>query len=133
MRGRRADSEIALAAAGLALLAGLPLVVEANTVLNFLVVGLILALAAQGWNILGGFGGQFSFGHAAFFGTGAYATAILQVRYGANAWAAFAAAIAAGALAAWGVVLGPAVGAVLMSLSTVIVAVNAQLLRRVRL
>src|SRR4029079_9378009 len=38
--------------------------------------------------------------------------------------------LAAGVLARWGVVLHPAVGAVLMSLSTVIVAVNAQLLRR---
>jgi len=38
--------------------------------------------------------------------------------------------LAAGALAHWGVVLAPAVGAVLMSLSTVIVAVNAQFLRR---
>jgi P-type Cu2+ transporter len=36
-------------------------------------------------------------------------------------------------LAAQGIVLSPAVGAVLMSLSTVIVAVNAQLLRRARL
>lgn len=38
--------------------------------------------------------------------------------------------LAAGALAAWGVLLSPAVGAVLMSASTVIVALNAQLLRR---
>jgi Cu2+-exporting ATPase len=38
--------------------------------------------------------------------------------------------LAAGVLAPWGIVLAPAVGAVLMSLSTVIVAVNAQLLRR---
>jgi Cu2+-exporting ATPase len=37
--------------------------------------------------------------------------------------------LAAGVLAPWGIVLSPAVGAVLMSLSTVIVAVNAQLLR----
>ena len=41
--------------------------------------------------------------------------------------------LAAGLLAPWGFVLSPAVGAVLMSLSTVIVALNAQLLRRVRL
>ena len=41
--------------------------------------------------------------------------------------------LAAGVLAPWGIVLSPAVGAVLMSLSTVIVAVNAQLLRRVEL
>jgi Cu2+-exporting ATPase len=41
--------------------------------------------------------------------------------------------LAAGALAAWDILLTPAVGAVLMSASTVIVAVNAQLLRRARL
>jgi len=38
--------------------------------------------------------------------------------------------LAAGALAAWGILLSPAVGAILMSASTVIVAINAQLLRR---
>ena len=47
--------------------------------------------------MLGGYGGQYSFGHAAFFGTGAYTTAILQMRYGLNAWPAFAAGIVAGA------------------------------------
>jgi Cu2+-exporting ATPase len=41
--------------------------------------------------------------------------------------------LAAGVLAGYGIVLSPAVGAILMSASTVIVAVNAQLLRRVRL
>ncbi|HTG54382.1 MAG TPA: HAD-IC family P-type ATPase, partial [Gemmatimonadaceae bacterium] len=41
--------------------------------------------------------------------------------------------LAAGVLAPWGVILQPAVGAILMSASTVIVALNAQLLRRVRL
>jgi Cu2+-exporting ATPase len=41
--------------------------------------------------------------------------------------------LAAGVLQRWGIVLSPAVGAVLMSLSTIIVAANAQLLRRARL
>ena len=41
--------------------------------------------------------------------------------------------LAAGVLERQGLVLSPAVGAVLMSLSTVVVALNAQLLRRVRL
>jgi P-type Cu2+ transporter len=41
--------------------------------------------------------------------------------------------LAAGVLEPWGIVLSPALGAVLMSLSTVIVAINAQLLRRVEL
>jgi branched-chain amino acid transport system permease protein len=80
------------------LLALVPLVTTSNVVLNFLVSALLIALVGQGWNLLGGYGGQYSFGHAAFFGTGAYATAILQLRYGVNAWVAFGLAIAAGAL-----------------------------------
>ncbi|NMJ41602.1 branched-chain amino acid ABC transporter permease [Roseomonas sp. JC162] len=82
-----------------AVLMGLaPLLVASNVVLNFLVFTLIIALAAQGWNLLGGYGGQYSFGHAAFFGTGAYVTAILQVRYGMNAYPAFTAGIGVAAL-----------------------------------
>ncbi|WP_406856934.1 branched-chain amino acid ABC transporter permease [Alsobacter sp. KACC 23698] len=80
-----------------AVLALLPLATSANTVLNAMVLALLIALAGQGWNILGGYGGQFSFGHAAFFGTGAYLTAILQARLGVNAYAAFATAVATGA------------------------------------
>jgi branched-chain amino acid transport system permease protein len=87
---------LALIAAVVAALAAVPLVVQSNTALNFLVTTLLIALAGQGWNILGGYGGQYSFGHAAFFGTGAYVTAILQVRFGVNAWPAFAAGIVAG-------------------------------------
>jgi branched-chain amino acid transport system permease protein len=63
-----------------------------NTAINFLVTTLIITLAAQGWNILAGYAGQFSFGHAVFFGTAAYAAAVLQTRYGINAWIAFAGA-----------------------------------------
>jgi Cu2+-exporting ATPase len=52
-------------------------------------------------------------------------------------WAAgyniFAIPLAAGAFAAWGILLTPAIGAVLMSASTVVVAVNAQLLKRMKL
>ena len=80
------------------LLAMLPLATSANTILNSMVMALLIALAGQGWNILGGYGGQFSFGHAVFFGTGAYTTALLQARFGVNPYAAFAAGIAVGAL-----------------------------------
>jgi len=88
----------------LALLAVVPLLTASNVVLNFLVVALLIALVGQGWNLLGGYGGQYSFGHAAFFGTGAYVTAILQVHYGVNAWIGFVVGIAAGALV--GAVIG---------------------------
>jgi branched-chain amino acid transport system permease protein len=91
-------------AAVVAVLAAVPLLTQSNVVLNFLAVTLMIALAGQGWNILGGYGGQYSFGHAAFFGTGAYVTAILQARYGVNAWLGFAAGIASGA--ALGAIVG---------------------------
>ena len=81
----------------LAALATVPLLTASNVVLNFLTVALLIALVGQGWNVLGGYGGQYSFGHAAFFGTGAYVSAILQTRYGVNAWAAFLAGVAGGA------------------------------------
>jgi branched-chain amino acid transport system permease protein len=90
--------------AAVAVLAMMPVMTSSNLVLNFLVAALLIALVGQGWNVLGGYGGQYSFGHSAFFGTGAYATAILQVRYGINAWAAFCIGIAAGALV--GAVIG---------------------------
>ena len=80
------------------LLALLPTVVHSNTLINALVTAMIIALAAQGWNLLAGYGGQFSFGHAAFFGAGAYGNAILQTRYGINAYAAMLAATVIGAI-----------------------------------
>ena len=82
----------------LAALAALPFLGLSGSVLNFLVTTLIIALAGLGWNVLGGFGGQYSFGHAAFFGTGAYATAILQMKFGWNAWAGLGTGIGLGAL-----------------------------------
>ncbi|MFB9860097.1 heavy metal translocating P-type ATPase [Salinicoccus siamensis] len=48
----------------------------------------------------------------------------------ATGYNVFAIPLAAGVLAPWGIVLSPAVGAILMSLSTIIVAINAQLLHR---
>jgi branched-chain amino acid transport system permease protein len=97
----RAYGAIAMMAVLLALL---PVLVQANTVINALVTAMIIALAAQGWNLLAGYGGQFSFGHAAFFGAGAYGNAILQTRYGINAYTAMLAATAIGAMV--GAVIG---------------------------
>ncbi len=38
------------------------------------------------WNILGGYAGQFSFGHTAFFGIGAFTSSLLQLHAGVNPW-----------------------------------------------
>jgi branched-chain amino acid transport system permease protein len=74
--------------------------VQSGVWLNFIMMFLYAALLAQAWNILGGFGGQFSFGHALFFGTGAYVQAIAQMRYGINPWLALPGAMLAAALVA---------------------------------
>lgn len=82
---------------GAALVAALgvvPLVTSSEFWLTFFLMALLFALLGQSWNVLGGYGGQFSFGHALFFGLGAYATGILQVRHGVPAWPAAIAAIA---------------------------------------
>ena len=75
-----------------ALVALAPQFISSGVTLNLIIMTLYAALLGQAWNILGGFGGQFSFGHAVFFGSGAYAMAVLQVKFGWNAWAALAAA-----------------------------------------
>ena len=87
---------IAIFTVGVALLLQ---VATSGVVLNFVMMALYAALLAQAWNILGGFGGQFSFGHALFFGTGAYVQAIAQVQFGINPWAALPLAVLASSAA----------------------------------
>jgi branched-chain amino acid transport system permease protein len=64
---------------------------------HLLVLVLFFAFLGVAWNILGGYAGQFSFGHAAFFGIGAYTSTLLLVRLGVSPWAGF---LAGAALAA---------------------------------
>ena len=89
--------QLAAITAFAAAVALLPVITSSGVVLNIAIMTLYAALLGQAWNILAGFGGQFSFGHAVFFGTGAYAAAVLQARFGWNAWAALPAALALGA------------------------------------
>jgi branched-chain amino acid transport system permease protein len=92
--GRNGIAILVFAAA----MAPLPLVLQSDYLLNFAIMALFYAFLGQAWNVLGGYGGQFSFGHAAFFGTGAYCATILQVSLGVNPWIGFALGIAAGAV-----------------------------------
>lgn len=85
-------------AAVVAVLAAIPFAGLSGSLLNLMIYMMIIALAAQGWNILGGYAGLSSFGHAAFFGVGAYSMAVLQSRFGVPAWLALAIGIALGAV-----------------------------------
>src|SRR5262249_55487894 len=44
------------------------------------------AAASVAWNLLGGYAGQFSLGHAAFFGIGAYTSSLLLLQAGLTPW-----------------------------------------------
>ncbi|WP_349360896.1 branched-chain amino acid ABC transporter permease [Stappia sp.] len=73
-----------------------PFAVTSEAWRTTIILTLYAALLGQAWNILGGYGGQFSFGHAAFFGTGAYTVAVLQVQFGLNPWLGLIAGAALG-------------------------------------
>jgi len=75
----------------------IPFLTDSGVVLNFVMMSLYACLLAQAWNVLGGFGGQFSFGHALFFGVGAYIQVIAQVQGGWNPWLALPVAMLASA------------------------------------
>jgi len=87
-------------AAGLVVALAVPYVLRSDFWLGFLITVLLFAALGMAWNILGGYTGQFSFGHAAFFGTGAYTTAVLHIGLGLNPWLGLATAAAAGGLVA---------------------------------
>ncbi len=65
---------------------------------------LIFLIMAVGWNIMSGFGGMFSFGHAAYFGLGAYTSVYLLVEHGVSPWVGMAAGMVVAAFVA--VVIG---------------------------
>jgi branched-chain amino acid transport system permease protein len=62
---------------GLLLLAMPPLFVRSEYVLNLFLMYFLYVIIAQSWNLLGGFTGQVSLGHSAFFGIGAIVTRLL--------------------------------------------------------
>lgn len=97
----RALAALALFAAALA---AAPLVAN-DYILSVLILALFAAYLAQAWNIMMGFAGLLSIGHALFIGIGAYASAALFVHYGISPWLGMIAGVAIGGLA------GAAIGA----------------------
>ncbi len=88
-----------LLAGGMATAALLPVVFPHPFILTIASQALIWALLAASWDLLSGYTGQVSFGHAGFFSLGAYTAATLSKHVGISPWA--------------GVVLGALVAAVI--------------------
>lgn len=100
---RFTSPKAALPILGFALLALLPLVLS-STHLRILSTALIFAIFAMSLNLLLGYGGMASLGHALFFGTGAYSVALLTVHLGADLLTTLVVALAASA--ALGAIVG---------------------------
>ncbi len=94
----------AAGAAVAVLLALLPLAVHNAYFINGMILVFIYGTAAEAWNLLGGYAGQLSFGHAVFFGLGAYTSTMLLARAGISPWLGIWAA--AGLAAAVSLVVG---------------------------
>ena len=67
-------------------LAAVPLFLNDPFLCHILIMIMMYATMSIGWNVIGGYAGQVSFGNAAFFGVGAYTTAILLVNFNVNPW-----------------------------------------------
>jgi branched-chain amino acid transport system permease protein len=76
----------------------LPLFVKNQYILHLIIFVMMWAALGISWNLLGGYTGQVSFGHAAFFGVGAYTACLLHTKLGVSLWAGFLFAGVAGAL-----------------------------------
>ena len=60
--------------------------VNANYWLHNLILVVMWSVIGMSWNLLSGYCGQVSFGHAAFFGIGAYTAGLLYAKLGLSAW-----------------------------------------------
>lgn len=63
-----------------------PLVVRDKFILDSVILILLWGSLSAGWNVAGGYAGQVSLGHAAFFGIGAYAAGLMSARYAQSPW-----------------------------------------------
>ncbi|MEN1968741.1 branched-chain amino acid ABC transporter permease [Lentibacillus sp. N15] len=63
----------------------IPLFVQSYN-LHILILSLIFAILASSWNLIAGYSGVFSFGHQAFFGIGAYVSALMSMKLDVSPW-----------------------------------------------
>jgi branched-chain amino acid transport system permease protein len=64
----------------------LPLLITNPSTQNLMILMLMAAQLGVAWNIIGGYAGQISLGHAAFYGIGAYTSSMLFAQFGINPW-----------------------------------------------
>ena len=94
MKQQGARQDWLLAALGaLVILYRLPFVRYSPYVLHMMILLFLSTIMGESWNIIGGYTGQYSVGHSAYFGAGAYGTLILLQSKGIPPWYGFLAGI----------------------------------------
>lgn len=69
-----------------ALTLGIPSLMGNQFILNMVIMILLFAALSSSWNIIGGMAGQLSLGHSSFFGIGAYAVVLMNIKLGVSPW-----------------------------------------------
>jgi len=69
-----------------ALALGIPSLMGNQFILNMVIMILLFAALSSSWNIIGGMAGQLSLGHSSFFGIGAYAVVLMNIKLGVSPW-----------------------------------------------
>jgi branched-chain amino acid transport system permease protein len=88
----------------MAVLVAIPLIVGSPFVYHIFILLFSFAALASAWNIVGGFAGQLSLGHAVFYGIGSYTAALLMLHFNISPW------------------IGMFVGAILSTLLSVVIS-----------
>lgn len=71
---------------GIVVLIAVPWIIRDRYFLHLLITAGIFVILTSSWNLLAGFAGLLNLGHAAFYGAGAYASALLAIRLGLTPW-----------------------------------------------
>jgi branched-chain amino acid transport system permease protein len=93
------SSQWLMIAAAILVMIAVPMITRNSYLLHVLILTMVFGIFASAWNLVSGFAGLKTFGHHAFFGIGAYASALISIKAGLSPWLTIwiGALIAAGA------------------------------------
>jgi branched-chain amino acid transport system permease protein len=79
-------SQWLMIAAAILVMIAVPMITRNSYLLHVLILTMVFGIFASAWNLVSGFAGLKTFGHHAFFGIGAYASALISIKAGLSPW-----------------------------------------------
>jgi branched-chain amino acid transport system permease protein len=80
------SSQWLMIAAAILVMIAVPMITRNSYLLHVLILTMVFGIFASAWNLVSGFAGLKTFGHHAFFGIGAYASALISIKAGLSPW-----------------------------------------------